>query len=137
MDDGRDAAGAPSEAPAGFIPLRLVVRDCGSTVVLKRPEMVLGRHSESDVCLRLPDVSRKHCRFVFSAGFWRVFDLQSMNGLFVNDRRVMDAALQHDDIVRIGSYVFSVDLKTMTNSPATSIETRGDITEIVTRRLAS
>lgn len=118
MDDARVPAGsgAPIEPPtrAGemkppFVPLRLLPEE-GPPLVLSRPEMLLGRHSQSDVCLRLPDVSRKHCRFVYAAGWWRVFDLQSLNGLFVNDERVHEATLRHRDRIRIGRYIFEVDL---------------------------
>lgn len=116
MDECRHPAAADTlragTEPDGFIPLRLLREPQGPPVLLPRPEMVLGRHSESDVCLRLPDVSRRHCRFLFAAGCWRVFDLQSTNGLFVNHERVQDATLQHQDVIRIGSYLFEVDLDT-------------------------
>ena len=73
--------------------------------------MVLGRHSEADVRLPLPDVSRRHCRFVFSAGHWRVIDLGSLNGIYVNGEPVQQAELHHSDTLRIGGFVFEVDLR--------------------------
>jgi pSer/pThr/pTyr-binding forkhead associated (FHA) protein len=103
---------APTDggAAAAFRPLRLVLQPTGTTVDLDRPDMVLGRHSEADVRLPLPDVSRRHCRFVFTAEGWRVEDLGSLNGVHVNDVPVQQAPLRHGDLVRIGGFTFAVDL---------------------------
>src|SRR2546423_3973024 len=60
-------------APAGrtdFIPMTLVLQPNGLKVELTRPEMLLGRHSGADLRLPMPDVSRRHCRFVFQDGVW-------------------------------------------------------------------
>jgi pSer/pThr/pTyr-binding forkhead associated (FHA) protein len=93
-----------------FIPLRLVLQPSGYGVDLTRPEMVLGRHSEADIRLPLPDVSRRHCRFVFDRGQWRVFDLGSLNGILVNGNRVDSAELHEGDVIAIGGFTFSASL---------------------------
>lgn len=105
MDDPK----VPTEADP-FVPLRLTLYPGGSSVNLTRPDMLIGRHSEADLRLHLPDVSRRHCRFIFRDGGWHVYDLHSMNGLFVNEERVEQAALHDGDLVRIGSYTFEVHL---------------------------
>jgi len=124
MDDSRrDAvaggrAGSGSHAapdqdaglPPQFVPLRLVMRPGGVTVELTRPDMLMGRHSEADIRLPLPDVSRRHCRFEFSDGSWHVRDLKSLNGTFVNEQSIEYTAIFHGDTVRIGGFVFGVDL---------------------------
>ncbi len=124
MDDPRhDEAGAlplqgphwrhnppPAHAPQ-FLPLRLVLQPSGMTVVLARPDMLIGRHSEADVRLPLPDVSRRHCRFVWADGVWEVHDLKSLNGVFVNDDRVERSVIRHDDLVRIGGFTFRIDTR--------------------------
>lgn len=97
--------------PASFFPLRLVLAPNGWATELTMPDMVLGRHSTADIRLHLPDVSRRHCRFVFRDGSWQVFDLQSMNGLYVNEERVEQATLHHRDQLRIGSYTFEIHLE--------------------------
>jgi pSer/pThr/pTyr-binding forkhead associated (FHA) protein len=101
---------AGAVAPAGFFPLRLILYPGGCAVDLTRPDMVVGRHSTADVRLHLPDVSRRHCRFVFLDGGWQVFDLHSMNGLFVNNLKVEQAEVRHQDLIRIGSYTFEANL---------------------------
>jgi predicted component of type VI protein secretion system len=114
------SAGAPPEGlrclpgaadePAGFVPLRLRWQSCGAVVVLHEPDVLVGRHSEADVRLPLPDVSRRHCRFTFGDGQWALRDLNSLNGVFLNDERVDSATVRHGDRVKIGGFVFSVEL---------------------------
>jgi pSer/pThr/pTyr-binding forkhead associated (FHA) protein len=96
--------------PANMVPLRLLLQPEGSTLELNRPEMLLGRLSEADVRVRSPEVSRRHCRFVFAEGQWEVFDLNSLNGVWVNGLRVQHAVLKSKDILHIGSYDFEVEI---------------------------
>ncbi len=96
--------------PADFVPLRLVLKASGAAVELTRADMVVGRHSEADVRLPLPDVSRRHCRFYFHEGAWHVQDLRSLNGTFVNDKSVEETLVCHGDSVRVGGFIFTVDL---------------------------
>ncbi|HEV3259286.1 MAG TPA: FHA domain-containing protein [Gemmataceae bacterium] len=124
MDDQQPPSGASSlplqgphwhpersvAAAVNFAPLRLLLQPGGTVVEVTKPDTLVGRHSEADIGLRLPDVSRRHCRFVFTNHHWHVFDLQSLNGLFVNGERVRQAMLRHRDTVRIGSLTFEVDL---------------------------
>jgi predicted component of type VI protein secretion system len=124
MDDRRQPAegeGPPLQGPHWhrnlviepspvFVPLRLVLQPGGLAVELTRPDMLVGRHSDADVRLQLPDVSRRHCRFVFTNSRWQVFDLNSLNGLFVNGERVQQAVLRDGDLLQIGGCLFAVDL---------------------------
>jgi pSer/pThr/pTyr-binding forkhead associated (FHA) protein len=98
------------DTPPEFTPLRLVLQPSGATIELNRPDMLVGRHSEADVRLPLPDVSRRHCRFLCVEGCWQVVDLNSLNGVYVNDEPVLQAALHQGDLVRIGGFTFAVDL---------------------------
>lgn len=122
----------PRPEPEPFYPLRLVLYPGGWSTELTLPDMIMGRHSTADVRLHLPDVSRRHCRFVFRDGSWHVFDLQSMNGLFVNDERVEEAVLHDLDLVRIGSYTFEVHLEPKVGTvplPANGLRTLESIAE--------
>jgi pSer/pThr/pTyr-binding forkhead associated (FHA) protein len=78
---------------------------------LTRADVLVGRHSECDVRLPLPDVSRKHCRFQFHSGCWQVVDENSLNGTFVNEQAVEKTVLRHGDRVRIGGFTFLVELQ--------------------------
>jgi pSer/pThr/pTyr-binding forkhead associated (FHA) protein len=92
------------------LPMRLRLTPGRSIVELTRSGLVFGRHSAADVRLPLPDVSRRHCRFVWKDGRWQVIDLDSLNGVYVNGVLVRQADLSDGDTVRIGGFVFEVDL---------------------------
>lgn len=111
------AAALPSgmtsgDLPADFAPLWLHVQPSGLTVELTQPEFLVGRHSECDLRLALPDVSRRHCRLIFAVRHWHIVDLNSLNGTQLNGRSVQEAALAHGDTLEIGSFRFTVDLHT-------------------------
>jgi pSer/pThr/pTyr-binding forkhead associated (FHA) protein len=103
-------APAEPELPAGFVPLRLILQPSRTAIELDRPDMLVGRHSACDVRLPLPDVSRRHCRFIHVEGCWQVVDLNSLNGVFVNEEAVLQSPLRQGDLVRIGGFTFAVDL---------------------------
>jgi pSer/pThr/pTyr-binding forkhead associated (FHA) protein len=95
--------------PPDFVPLRLVLEQTGAMVEVHRLDNLVGRHSEADLRLPLPDVSRRHCRFLWVHGHWQVVDLNSLNGLHVNDEPVHQATLQQGDRIRIGGFTFVAD----------------------------
>jgi pSer/pThr/pTyr-binding forkhead associated (FHA) protein len=94
---------------AGFIALRLVLQPTGASVEVNRSDVVIGRHSQADIRLPLPDVSRRHCRLTFVAGCWQVIDLQSLNGVFLNGEQILQAPLAEGDELRIGGFTFLVE----------------------------
>src|SRR5437868_1999047 len=98
--------------PAGFVPLRLFAEPDQIRIELNRPFVVVGRHSEAGLRLAYPDVSRRHCRFSFESGQWRVYDLKSLNGVYLNGEQVIDAALYAGDRVRIGNVLLLVEAGT-------------------------
>jgi len=89
---------------------RLMLRSFpgGQPMDLTGPSVLIGRHTDADVRLAMPDVSRRHCRLVFDGRSWWVVDLDSTNGTFVNDERIDRAELQPGDHVRIGGFEFEV-----------------------------
>ena len=53
----------------------------------------------------MSDISRRHCRLLSVAGQWRVIDLNSANGVYVNGERVqtgVDVKLSSGDRLRFG-----------------------------------
>jgi pSer/pThr/pTyr-binding forkhead associated (FHA) protein len=110
---GKDAAmdeqRTLTQCVAPFQPLRLRIHPGGQVMELTAPDLVLGRHSQADLRLPLPEVSRRHCRFVHSAGGWELIDLDSLNGVYVNGMRVERALLHTGDSVRVGNVELEVD----------------------------
>jgi pSer/pThr/pTyr-binding forkhead associated (FHA) protein len=99
-----------ADLPPGFIPLRLVLQGSAGVIEVTKPDAIVGRHTEADVRLPLPDVSRRHCRLLFREGGWRITDLNSLNGVQLNDESILEAPLEQDDRLRIGGFHFVVDL---------------------------
>lgn len=95
--------GPHAEQPAEFVPLVLAIEPRRIQVEIMRPTIVVGRHSDADLRLAFPDVSRHHCRLVFGNGQWRVYDLQSTNGIYVNHVHTAETTLYTGDLLYIGS----------------------------------
>ena len=93
----------------GFAPLKLMVHPGGVAVEIAQTSAILGRHSRADVRLAFSEVSRQHARVVFENGQWRIHDLDSLNGIWINGERMHEAILYDGDRVRIGSCVLSVE----------------------------
>lgn len=71
--------------------------------------MTIGRDATNDVVLDIPIVSRYHAQLEKVGQRFRVIDLRSANGVFVNDQRIEeDAWLKPQDTIRIGPYRFVV-----------------------------
>lgn len=66
--------------------------------------LVAGRSSECDIHLAQDEVSRRHVRFERSGDVYHVIDLGSVNGTFVNGKRVERHALEVGDIVQVEGF---------------------------------
>ena len=108
-----DAQGPHGNPPTGFVPLRLRLEAEHTTVDVTCPIAIVGRHSDADLRLAYPDVSRRHCRLAYENGQWRVGDLKSTNGIFVNNVPTLEATLYAGDLLRIGC----VKLLVVTGTP--------------------
>jgi diguanylate cyclase (GGDEF)-like protein len=75
-------------------------------IPLAAKPLTIGREPENDIQLDLPDVSRRHCRVeALPAGGYRVVDLNSKNGTYLNGRQIQAMALEFEDRLRIGEAV--------------------------------
>jgi Nif-specific regulatory protein len=70
-------------------------------------ETPLGRESANVICLSDASVSRKHCIIKREAELFKITDLESLNGTFVNEVPIKERYLDHGDQLRIGDYTFS------------------------------
>ena len=78
----------------------------GKTFALTEEETSIGRESANCICLSDPSVSRRHCTIKYDGALFKINDLESLNGTFVNDVPVKERALNHGDRVRVGNSVF-------------------------------
>ena len=69
---------------------------------LSKAKYRVGRSAESDIQLPEGSVSSHHAQLEKTRGGWRLTDLQSTNGTFVNGRRITSVELKPGDRVRFG-----------------------------------
>jgi serine phosphatase RsbU (regulator of sigma subunit)/pSer/pThr/pTyr-binding forkhead associated (FHA) protein len=75
---------------------------------LDRPESVLGRHPECDVVIDVGAVSRYHCKIVKDGNQFKVEDLKSRNGTFVDEVMITGAKLLEEGAqIRVCDVVFT------------------------------
>jgi hypothetical protein len=68
----------------------------------------IGRATErNDITLKHPSISRRHAQITLRKdGVYEIMDMESLNGLFVNDRKVKSSPLADGDIIDIGDLTF-------------------------------
>jgi len=62
----------------------------------------IGRADDCDISIKDEYVSRNHAEVVFASGQWWVRDLQSVNGIYVGDRRVTREPITPLMTIRLG-----------------------------------
>ena len=83
------------------------IRGPGAPRVLEMngPELLLGRSPECQLQVTSPMLSRQHLRFRKLPGGYKLQDLDSANGVFLNGLRVHGAMLRQGDVVQLGDVV--------------------------------
>src|SRR5262245_38503055 len=67
--------------------------------------ITVGRDPGSDIFLDNPGVSREHCKIDFTtSGIYRIQDVGSANGIFVNDQQVKTHFIINNDVVFISKF---------------------------------
>ena len=64
----------------------------------------IGRHPDNDLPLRESQVSRWHSEVRQEEDHYKLMDLDSLNGTYVNDQRLKSTKLSHGDVIQIGSH---------------------------------
>ena len=103
---GDDARSAAAALPAGSA-LLVVTHgpNAGSRFLLDQDVTTAGRHPDSDIFLDDVTVSRRHAEVVrTSTGGFRVRDVGSLNGTYVNRERIDEGELAAGDEVQIGKF---------------------------------
>jgi pSer/pThr/pTyr-binding forkhead associated (FHA) protein len=106
-DDGEDESGQildeiKTEGPA------LVVRSgggrAGEHFLLEQESTTVGRSPDCDVFLDDVTVSRRHAQVLRRERQFFIEDKGSLNGTFLNRRRIESAPLEDGDELQIGKY---------------------------------
>ena len=100
----------PAQGPedAGIKGPALVVRSgggrAGETFVPEAERTTIGRSPECEIFLDDVTVSRKHAVLVRTPEGFRIEDQGSLNGTFLNRRRIESGELSDGDEVQVGKY---------------------------------
>ena len=104
-ENGGDVAAAGISGPA------LVVRSgggrAGETFHLDREQTTVGRSPDCDIFLDDVTVSRKHAVLVQRDDAFFIEDQGSLNGTFLNRKRIESGRLENGDELQIGKYKLS------------------------------
>ncbi len=79
----------------------------GKLTSLASGKVLIGRDPNAHVCLEEESVSRRHAIIVNQDGVDTVQDLESTNGTWVNDQRVLAKRLEPGDRLRFGNQIFN------------------------------
>jgi len=97
-----EVSGEPIEGPA------LVIRSgggrAGEHFKLDQERTTIGRSPECDIFLDDVTVSRRHAVVMRRGEMFAIEDQGSLNGTFVNRRRIETGELEDDDELQIGKY---------------------------------
>jgi pSer/pThr/pTyr-binding forkhead associated (FHA) protein len=93
---------------------------------------VIGRRQDCDLCIPLMVISRKHCELNQDQGQFKIRDLGSRNGTFVNGTQIKESELNPGDKVNIGPLSFAVQIDGVPTSdailqPPTNVEKQEDL----------
>jgi diguanylate cyclase (GGDEF)-like protein len=76
--------------------------ELGKRVPVGTAPIEAGRSSSCDIALDHESVSRHHARILWTGSGYRLQDLGSTNGTYVNDKRIREQELCDGDIIRVG-----------------------------------
>jgi len=105
------ASTGPSKAARSLAFLESLDGD-GQRHAVTRTAFRIGRHSDNDLSIRDASVSRQHAEIHRKRdGSFTISDLDSMNGVFVNHKKIDSVALFDNDVVEIGDKSFRFRMK--------------------------
>ncbi len=78
----------------------------GSEFSLDKHEIILGRGPGVDLTFDDTAMSRAHAAFELTQGGFRVRDMASTNGIYLNGTRIQAAELKHGDRIDMGEHCF-------------------------------
>ncbi len=79
------------------------------TIKLRRDATIIGRE-KGDIIIHDTEISATHCQIQEINGIYHIFDMNSTNGTYVNNEKVVKAKLKEGDIVSIGNTTFKITL---------------------------
>jgi predicted component of type VI protein secretion system len=82
----------------------------GKHVISPASELTIGRHTNNAIVIDHMSVSSRHASIRLQGDELMLTDLGSTNGTFVNNQRVSEARLAHQDWISVGNHMLIVDI---------------------------
>lgn len=70
---------------------------------IRKPVVTVGRKPDNDIVVDNPAVSSHHCKISLVGEEFFVEDLDSTNGTYLNDKRIVKAGLKNEDVVGLAT----------------------------------
>jgi pSer/pThr/pTyr-binding forkhead associated (FHA) protein len=74
------------------------------SVKLNNDATIIGR-AKGDIIIDDKEISSTHCQIQNIKGEYHLFDMNSTNGTFLNNERIVKAKLKEDDIITVGQTI--------------------------------
>lgn len=111
----------PTAPPAGGVLGRLVPVGGGEEFLLHKPRVTIGRRPPCDIILDRRSISGMHCGLEFVNGYWRVRDLDSRNGIRVNNVKVKSAWILPKGRLSIADHRYQLEYVAVGEPPAEAL----------------
>ena len=104
--------GSPQIVPEGQPPAMIPKLVCisgplrGREFKLAESTVRVGRHLDNEICIADSRVSKHHCEILPAGSEFRLIDIGSRNGTFLNGTPVRERSLQHGDEIKLGLSAF-------------------------------
>jgi diguanylate cyclase (GGDEF)-like protein len=113
--------------------------EIGRRIQLGQAALMIGRSSRSDLQIDEHSVSRQHARIdPVAGGGYKVADLGSTNGTYVNDAQVGESTLRHGDQIQIGRSILKFlaggHIESAYHEEIYRLMTTDGLTELMNRR---
>ena len=113
-DDDRTVIYTGSSSPlARLVCLDTMLDECLRTldIQLGVQDETLGRSDNNTITIKYNKMSRNHARITFENNKWVLEDLNSANGIYINEHKIDKAAMGQGDIVVIGQVPFRFEIE--------------------------
>ncbi|MBD3420911.1 MAG: FHA domain-containing protein [Chitinivibrionales bacterium] len=81
------------------------------TYVIKKDIITIGRSRENTISIPNEGISRNHVRIERTPDGYVLTDLGSLNGTYINDKRIRRQLLDHGDKIMINTYIMTYKLE--------------------------
>ena len=85
-------------------------------VTINKNEILLGRDPKSDIFIDTPNISFNHAKIIKESNYYYIYDLNSTNGTFVNEKLIRNKEIVKDgDKITLGlySFIFNIEDKNL------------------------